>query len=249
MGNTILQFRVGGLQPLTMIDFPGKIASVLFAQGCNFRCRFCYNRSLLPDTGPETIEWDEIITFLKARQGFVEGVVFSGGEPCYQPDLLKALAEVKELGFATSLHSNGYYPEKIKEAIKFNLVDYIAIDFKTIPEKYEKITGCPVDKNKFLGLAGLIADSGVPHEYRTTVHPQIASENEIVQIARLLAEKKIAKYVLQKFEYGNALDKSLPLIHQLGLNTDTLSRIARWFNEFEIRGDDDSQSIFLNKAA
>jgi anaerobic ribonucleoside-triphosphate reductase activating protein len=241
------QFVVGGMQPFTMIDFPGKIATVLFAQGCNLRCRFCYNQSLLPAESRETLGWQSIIEFLRDRQGFVEGVVFSGGEPCMQPALLAALAKVKELGFATALHTNGYYPGIVHQALQHELIDAIAIDVKGALRNYKAITGSAADENNFSALISSIVASGIEHEFRTTVHSKIVSETEILQLARWLSGAGVKKYVLQKFQFGQALDVSLEASAGIGLAESSIIKIRDMFSHFEIRGDQGLD--YLKKAA
>ncbi|GAB4279903.1 MAG: anaerobic ribonucleoside-triphosphate reductase activating protein [Candidatus Rifleibacteriota bacterium] len=244
-----LNYVVGGLQPLTMIDFPGKLASVIFAQGCNLRCRFCYNKTLLADTGREKITWESIIEFLKDRQGFIEGVVFSGGEPCKQEGFIHVLKEVKELGFETALHTNGFYPETVESAIELSLLDYIAVDLKGSFEKYHELTGSKIDALKFEYLIKTIADSGIRHEVRTTVHPDIITETEIVELAERLSKVGIEKYVLQKFQHGEALDHNLKAISSMNIKAVTYFKLREMFEDFEIRGDTIAQEILSSEAA
>ncbi len=249
MNNCSKHFVVGGMQPLTMIDFPGKLATVLFAQGCNLRCRFCYNQSLLPAASSETLGWQAIIEFLRDRQGFVEGVVFSGGEPCMQPALLSALAEVKELGFATALHTNGYYPDIVHKALQNKLLDSIAVDVKGDLSNYKAITGSTADNKLFSDLIAGIVASGIEHEFRTTVHKKIVSEAEILQIARWLSASGVKKYVLQKFQFGQALDVRLEASAGIGLTESSIIKIRDMFSHFEVRGDQGLGSNYLKKAA
>lgn len=237
---TKADFLVGGMQPLTMIDFPGRLATVVFAQGCNLRCRFCYNRTLLPDRAHEMIVWSSVIEFLKDRQGFIEGVVFSGGEPCRQEGFLSALEQVRELGFETALHTNGFYPEPVKTALKLRMLNFIAVDFKTSLSRYQEMGGQSLDADSFSDLLQHIAASGIKHEVRTTVHPEIVGENDILEMADLLEACKIEKYVLQKFQHGEALDKKLGATASLGLKNTIVRQLRGRFAEFEIRGENDS---------
>lgn len=230
------QFKVGGMQPLTMIDFPGRMATVLFAQGCNLRCRFCYNKTLLPDRAREMISWSSVINFLKDRQGFIEGVVFSGGEPCRQDAFLDALEQVRDLGFETALHTNGFYAEKVQTALNLRLLSFVAVDFKTSLSRYSEIGGEALPEDKFVGLLKSLVESGVKHEVRTTFHPQVVSEKEILEIADLLSELKIQKYVIQKFQHGEAFDASLPLLPNSELKQATLLKLRSRFADFALRG-------------
>jgi pyruvate formate lyase activating enzyme len=237
MTQRFIDFQVGGLQPLTMIDFPGRLAAVIFAQGCNFRCRFCYNRTLLPDRARDMLEWNSIIEFLKDRQGFIEGVVFSGGEPCRQESFVEALEQVRDLGFETALHTNGYYLEPVETALKLRLLNYIAVDCKTTLSRYQEVTGESFEEERWQRLLAKIVASGVRHEIRTTVHPEIVTENEVMQMAEQLAAAGIEKFVLQKFQHGEALDRKLAEIGTIGIRQANLLRLRSIFPEFEIRGD------------
>jgi anaerobic ribonucleoside-triphosphate reductase activating protein len=229
---------VGGIQPLTMIDYPGKMSSVIFAQGCNLRCRFCYNRSLLPDQSSTILNWNEVIDFLRDRRGFIEAVVFSGGEPCKQESFISAVTQVKSLGYEIALHTNGFYPDRVRQALKANLIDFIAIDVKGSFSDYESITGKQVDEAEFLRLIEDIVASGVMHEFRTTIHPRIVTEEVIMKLSGQLSELGVKKYVLQKFQHGEALDKKLELVPSIWLNEVNLIRLRDRFESFELRGDD-----------
>lgn len=229
--------RVGGMQPFTMIDFPGRLASVLFLQGCNLRCRFCYNGTLLPGIAREHIAWEAVINFLKDRQGFVEGVVFSGGEPCMQPGLLAAMHEVRELGYEIALHTNGFFPDVVEKAIEQRLLQFIAVDYKAPIARYGEVTGQSVSEKAFGRVAELIVASGIRHEYRTTFHPRLISEKELMIMADWLVEKKISSFALQKFKHGGAYDASLPpVIGPWILNT-TLLKLKSRFANFTLRSD------------
>lgn len=242
-------FVVGGMQPLTMIDFPGRLATVLFAQGCNLRCRFCYNKTLLPDTAREVMPWDSIIEFLKDRQGFIEGVVFSGGEACRQKGFIQALEEVRDLGFDTALHTNGFYPEKIESALKLRLLDYIAVDLKGAFRNYESITGELMDEERFEKVVDLIVQSGIDHEFRTTVHPDLIKEDEILELSERLASLGVKKYVLQKFQHGEALDRKLASVSTICLKPATIIKLKSRFESFEIRGEDSYLDSVKSKIA
>ena len=240
-------FLVGGMQPLTMIDFPGRLATVIFSQGCNLRCRFCYNRTLLADRSVEMLSWNSIIEFLKDRQGFIEGVVFSGGEPCMQEGFLGAVEQVRELGFETALHTNGFYPEPVLAALRLRLLNFVAIDFKTTFPRYEKVTGTQIDSDSFLGLLSEIVKSGIRHEVRTTLHPEICTENEILEIAEILSGLGVEKYVTQKFQHGEALDKTLTATASIGLKPATIFKLRASFSDFEIRGASGLEAALLQE--
>ncbi|MGM0600877.1 MAG: anaerobic ribonucleoside-triphosphate reductase activating protein [Candidatus Rifleibacteriota bacterium] len=238
MKSPSLNYMVGGIQPLTMIDYPGKMSSVLFAQGCNLRCRFCYNKTLLPDQSSTVLSWSEVLEFLRDRRGFIEAVVFSGGEPCRQESFISAVTEVKNLGFEVALHTNGFYPDRVRQALNENLIDFIAIDVKGSFTDYKSITGKNIDETEFLRLTKDIVDSGVMHEFRTTIHPQIVTEEIIMKLSGQMADLGVKKYVLQKFQHGEALDRKLELVPSIWLNEINLIRLRDRFESFELRGDD-----------
>ncbi len=239
---------VGGLEPLTLIDYPGKIASVLFLQGCNLRCRFCYNRSLLDFSNESSrMGWESVINFLKDRQGFIEGVVFSGGEPCLQNSLPESIQEVKELGFSIALHTNGFYPEMVKCLIEDQLIDFVAIDYKANPKRFEEVAGINAEWEKFLETAKLVIESGIDYEFRTTVHPDLLSDSDISEIADSLHSLNAKRFVLQKYKHGNAFDETLRDFTGPWIKDSTLLRLREKFEEFSVRGDQSKEKSYGEK--
>lgn len=160
---------VGGLVPFTSIDFPGRLAAVVFCQGCPWRCTYCHNPHLLP-RGPGTRPWPEVLAWLETRRGLLDGVVFSGGEPLLQRGLPAALAEVRALGFATALHTAGIYPERLAAVLP--LVDWVGFDVKAPFADYARIVGCEGGAAARQSLELLLA-AGVAHEIRCTVPPAL----------------------------------------------------------------------------
>lgn len=133
--------RIGGITPLTTIDFPGRLAAVLYCQGCPWRCSYCHNPELLDATAPAAVPWSQVLAFLQSRRGLLDGVVFSGGEPTLQAALPAALAEVRAMGFATGLHTGGMYPERLAAVLP--LLDWVGLDVKGPLHAYDGITGVP----------------------------------------------------------------------------------------------------------
>ncbi|KYC29430.1 Ribonucleoside-triphosphate reductase [Sterolibacterium denitrificans] len=162
---------VGGLVPFTTIDFPGRLAAVVFCQGCPWRCTYCHNPHLLP-RGAGALSWPEVLAWLETRRGLLDGVVFSGGEPLLQRDLPFALADVRALGFATALHTAGIYPERLAAVLP--LVDWVGFDVKAPFADYAPIVGCDGGTAARASLELLLA-AGVAHEIRCTVPPQLAA--------------------------------------------------------------------------
>ena len=190
-----------GLQKLTLLDFPGKIACTVFAGGCNFRCPFCHNASLVLGerlNESPTLSEEEFFTFLKKRRGMLEGVCVSGGEPTLYPDIIPFLKKIKELGYAVKLDTNGYRPSVIREAIDSGAVDYFAMDIKNSKESYGKTVGLSdFDISKIEESVSILMSGGVDFEFRTTLVRELHTEDDILSIARWLAGDE--KYFLQTF--------------------------------------------------
>ena len=178
--------KLGGLVKFTLIDFPGRPAAIVFTQGCNFRCRYCHNPELVyPHLFEASMPEEEIWTFLKRRQGTLEGVVVSGGEPTLQEDLVRFMGELKALGYKTKLDTNGTRPEVIRELIDKQLVDFIAMDLKAPFEKYAAITGVEANSTVLQQSMDLIRQSGVEYQFRTTYDKEVLTEGDIATLSQL----------------------------------------------------------------
>lgn len=200
--------KIGGLQKLTLIDYPGKIAATVFTIGCNFFCPFCHNPELVdPEkikkqpTIPENFFFD----FLESRKDILEGVCITGGEPVLQQDLPEFIKKIKNLGFSVKLDTNGGSPEIIENLIKEKLVDYFAMDIKGPLEKYQKMTRREIDLGKIRKSVELIKNFP-DYEFRTTILPYFHKKEDIINIADWLKGSK--KYFLQQFRPGKTLDSS-----------------------------------------
>lgn len=194
---------LGGFQKNSLIDFPTKVASVAFTQGCNFRCFYCYNKNLWPRKKRSRVGAAKILAHLKTRRGKIDGAVITGGEPTLQPGLLGFMMKIKKMGFLVKLDSNGSMPEVLARAFKEKLVDYLAMDIKGPLEKYAAITGVKVNLRKIQDSIELIKKSGVPYEFRTTFCAPDLVEADLKKIAVLLGDSK--KYILQDCFLGEAL--------------------------------------------
>ncbi len=167
---------VAGLQKSTLVDFPGRVACVLFTPGCNYDCYFCHNRQLLDGSAP-ILDSEELEAFLKKRAGQLDGVVITGGEPTLQPDLAAYLAWLKSLGYQTKLDTNGSKPETVKALLAGQLCDYVAVDYKAPAAQYEAISGIAgATADPVRETIGMLLDSGIEFEIRTTVLPQLGEE-------------------------------------------------------------------------
>ncbi len=190
---------INGLQKLTLLDFPGKVACTLFFSGCNFRCPFCHNASLvlLPDA-TEQIPEDTVFAFLKKRQGVLDGVCITGGEPLLQTELPAFLQKIRELGYAVKLDTNGYFPKRLRRLVEEGLVDYVAMDIKNCPEAYPQTVGIsPLDLSPVLESVDYLRSCGIPHEFRTTVVRELHTEQNMERLAEWLEGED--RYFLQDF--------------------------------------------------
>ncbi len=183
------------MQKSTLIDWPDKVACVLFTSGCNMRCPYCYNKDVVLGHA-NIIDNKEIVQFLKDRKGLLEGVVLSGGEPTLQKDLLEFIQELKDLGYKIKLDTNGTNPQMIQHLLKKNLLDYIAMDIKAPKEKYEQNTQININVNDIEQSIKLVKQAP-DYEFRTTVVPTLLDKQDIIKIAKWLSPAK--KFYLQQF--------------------------------------------------
>jgi len=190
--------RIGGVQKLSLIDYPGKVAIVIFTQGCNFRCPYCHNRELvLPQEYKDTIPEQEVLSLLKNRRRYFDAVVVTGGEPTEQKDLAGFLIRVKAMGYLIKLDTNGSRPEMLRGLMIRGLIDYIAMDIKSSPEKYAKAIGVNFPYEKIQQSIDLIKSSHLPHRFRTTVVEPMCGFSDVCRIAALLEDTP--NYRLQAF--------------------------------------------------
>ena len=195
--------KIVGIQKLTLLDYPGKVACTVFLNGCNFRCPYCHNAELLGD-GDEVMTVAGLLAFLRKRQGILEGVCITGGEPTLHPELPALLREVRALGYAVKLDTNGYRPEILEEVLERGLVDYVAMDLKNGPEGYAETVGVTqVELAKIQQSIRLLMDSSVDFELRTTVVDPLHSGESITSMAKWLLEttngKPIPRLFVQPF--------------------------------------------------
>ena len=195
---------ISGLQKLTLLDFPGKTACTVFLSGCNFRCPFCHNSPLLErDVEPETDDAG-LLRFLKKRQGLLDGVAITGGEPTLRPELPELLRSIRALGFLTKLDTNGCRPDVVRALIDEGLVDYIAMDVKNSPLRYAETAGLPsVRLEPIRESLRLLLEGRVDYELRTTVAQELHDAASFRGIGQMLAElspdRKAKRYFLQPF--------------------------------------------------
>ena len=188
----------GGLTPFTTIDFPGHLAAVIFCQGCPWRCTYCHNPHLLParpqHNGAGTYNWSQLLQWMKNRQGLLDGIVFSGGEPLLQRSLPQAIAETRQLGFAVALHTAGAYPQRLAAVLPD--LDWVGFDIKAPFDDYRRITGVDNGHKAQQALLQLL-HSATGYEIRCTVDPHLLDRQAIIKIARQLAAMGVNRLVLQ----------------------------------------------------
>lgn len=202
---------ITGLIKSSLIDYPGKVSAVIFTQGCNFRCGFCHNPDLVPISEiPSSISQvpteAEVLEFLESRKGKLDGVVITGGEPTLQKDLTEFITKLKGIGYLVKLDTNGSSPSVLKKLITKQLIDYVAMDIKNSPKKYQETCGYPFSKQIAESIK-LIMGSDVDYEFRTTVLPHYHKMKDFEEIGKLLKGAK--KYTVQGFRDENTLDESL----------------------------------------
>ena len=199
--------KIGGLQPVTASDFPGRMAAIVFTQGCNFHCPFCHNASLLPMDAETLISEDKVLDFLEKRRNLLDGVVISGGEPCLQDNLAGFCRQIKDMGFAVKLDTNGSRPDILKELLAENCVDFIAMDIKAPLSRLPELTGSASHGPQISESISLIAESGVDHIFRTTDVAPLLSSDDHFSIKELVPPG--SSHVVQPFVAKNALSPSL----------------------------------------
>ena len=194
--------RIGGMQRMTLLDYPGKVACTVFMSGCGFKCPFCHNKELV--FVPENYEYydpGEVMAFLRKRKGILDGVCISGGEPLLQEDLREFIREIRRMGYQVKLDTNGNHPEKLRKLLASGLVDYVAMDIKNCPERYAETVGLNQDAFQIGNIENsmeVLRQSGVPYEYRTTVVREFHTEKDLLSMARWIGEAP-ALY-LQQFQ-------------------------------------------------
>ena len=197
-----------GFQKLTLLDYPGKVACILFTKGCNFRCPFCHNGSLVRADEIQTIADTEILTFLKKRQGILEGVCITGGEPLLHSGLKEFIKEVKKLGYSVKLDTNGSFPDKLKALVEEGLVDYVAMDIKNSFAKYPLTCGVETDIDNIKESIDFLMSDSVDYEFRTTLVKELHAFDDMEEIGKSIKGAK--RYFLQNFkDSGDVLEENM----------------------------------------
>lgn len=224
-----------GFIKTSLINYPGQIASVLFTGGCNLKCSYCYNRDLVLAAG-ETISQQEVLEHISRRKKMVPAVVISGGEPSLHSGLTQFLKLLKQIGVLVKVDTNGLFPDRVAEWLESSVVDYMAVDIKTSPSKYSELTGTKVDFDLIERTVGLLKNSSVPYELRTTVVPGFFDENDISEITARLG--KVRAWYLQQFINEGTLNSEFEKL--IPVSKEKLVKLADALRPFaehcEIRG-------------
>lgn len=225
--------RVGGVTPLTTLDWPDHLSAVLFCQGCGWRCRYCHNPELIAARSNTETPWSDILAFLDRRRSLLDGVVFSGGDPLFQHTLPGAIQEVRAMGLGVALHTAGGLPRQLARVLP--QLDWVGLDIKAERDDYPLITGIRNAGDAAWHSLRLLLDSGVPFEVRTTVHWSITSTTTLQRLAHRLRAMGVEDYAIQIARSTRMLDPSLGG-HLTPAAADTLwETFAHLFPRFSLR--------------
>ncbi|MBE9609143.1 anaerobic ribonucleoside-triphosphate reductase activating protein [Chitinilyticum piscinae] len=228
--------KLGGLIPFSSCDWPGKLAAVVFIAGCPWRCRYCHNPHLQQrENAPGIPDWPDLLAWLETRKNLLDGVVFSGGEALLEPRLPEMIAAVKAQGFAVALHTGGAYPARLKACLP--MLDWVGFDVKALFADYAKVTGVPGSGAAARQSLSLLLASGVAFECRTTIHPELQSDAELLALSAELAELGVADYALQHFRQHGCQDPAL-CRHPVAVNYPlpaTMQQVESRFRTFALR--------------
>ena len=190
--------KIHGLQKMTLLDFPGRVACTVFLGGCDMRCPFCHNAELIDGSVPPVMDEEELLAFLKKRQGLLEGVAVTGGEPLLRPDFIELAEKIRDLGYPMKLDTNGMHPGRLREIIDRGLAAYVAMDIKNSPERYAVTAGLEeLDLGPIRESVSLLMEGRTDYEFRTTVVAELHDADSFRKIGGWIRGAK--RYYLQKF--------------------------------------------------
>lgn len=214
---------ISSITPFTLLDYPHKSASILWYAGCNMRCLYCYNPEIV--LGKGTIAFTNVIAFLKTRIGLLDAVVFSGGECLIHKTILEHIEIVKEMGFLVKIDTNGSSPKVLKKLLDCNLIDYVALDFKALPDKFETITKSNLFSD-FEASFELLKSSKIVYEIRTTYHSELCTNDDLIEMQNYLEKNGyLGNFYVQNFINGS---KTLtPLPNSISLKVEGLNRLQK----------------------
>lgn len=233
----MIDIKIGGAERFSLVDFPNKVAAVLFLQGCPWRCPFCYNTHLQAADADEAIDEEAFLAFLEKRKGKLDAVVFSGGEPLLQPKLATAIEKVRSLGFTVGLHTGGFSPTAFAKVLP--LVDWVGFDIKAPfdEQHYQRATGSQTPLNNILQSLDMLIASGIDFETRTTCDPRLLSVEDIYTIAKQLKEKGVKNYHLQKYRpIPSDKESTEDMCNKFFRDKELLAYLRQNFEVFDTRG-------------
>lgn len=227
--------KIHGLQKMTLLDFPGRVACTVFLAGCDFRCPFCHNSDLLDAGAPAEMDDAALLAFLEKRRGLLDGVAFTGGEPLLRPELPELLRKIRALGYPVKLDTNGNHPAKLKAVVDEGLVDYVAMDVKNAPERYADTVGLEAfDISRVQESLDFLLSGAVDYELRTTVVDELHDDDSFRAIALWIKGAK--RYYLQCFtDRGSVLQSGLHAPGEEDLRR-YRSLVSPYVERAEIRG-------------
>jgi len=229
---------IGGLEKMTLVDFPNKVACIVFLVNCNFKCPYCYNKELtsykfFKKSKRELITEEEFFSFLNKNKKMLDGVVITGGEPTCSPGLIKFMKKIKEEGFAIKFDTNGSNPSMLKEIINQNLTEYVAMDLKAPIEKYQLITRSKIPQKNITESISLIINSSIPHEFRTTLYPKLTVD-DFKKMSTLIPNEL---WYLQEMDPNNAYESSVRKLKPMKKNKiDKIISVLKLSNNVKLRG-------------
>ncbi|GHD79839.1 anaerobic ribonucleoside-triphosphate reductase activating protein [Vogesella fluminis] len=224
--------RIGGWQPFSACDWPGKLVAVVFLAGCPWRCGYCHNPQLLQRRHGER-SWPQLRTQLQQRRGLLDGVVFSGGEPLAEPALPALLDEVRGMGFATGLHTGGSHPDRLQRILP--LLDWVGLDIKTLPEHYPAITTVTGSGERVDASLDLLLAHGTAFECRSTIHPALHDDASLALLAERLSRRGVRHYAWQLLRPGRQLPQHFAPIMPGWPGAGLQQAVAAHFARFELR--------------
>ena len=222
------------INKLSLLDYPNKVSCIPFTRTCNFRCPFCHNGLTLLEDYETVVPFDEVIAFLKKRQGVLDGVVISGGEPTLMPDLEEKIRVIKDMGYLVKLDTNGSNPDILLDLLEDHLIDYVAMDIKNSINKYDLTSGAKVRTDNILKSIEILKNSGIDHEFRTTLISEFHTELDMIAIGKMLQGEK--KLYLQKFQVSDGvINKNLHPVDE-DLANDFVEILKEYISTVELRG-------------
>lgn len=201
--------NIGGFQKMTLLDFPGKVACTVFTVGCNFRCPFCHNASLVTCKSNELYSENDVLSFLEKRRGLLDGVCITGGEPLMQKDISGFIAKIRQMGYAVKLDTNGSFPDRLKQLVNDGMIDYVAMDVKNCLDRYSETAGVEMpDLSIIEESIDFLLEGNVDCEFRTTVVKEFHCTDDIDKLAQRIKGAK--RYYLQNFvDSGELIGENL----------------------------------------